>query len=124
MNLLCTILFNHSQTKIKLNTHSKADALVVHDAAEGAHVGVHGGPFSVAAVLSSLQQVLTAAVVWKLIEDPGAIFHLSRVDFVEVPVLRDVAQVLCAFVHLTAEVRTLVDTDDGRAGDLEDRDEG
>lgn len=78
--------------------------------AEGPHVGVHGCPLVEAAVLSSLQQVLTSAVVGKLVEDPGTLLHVGRVNLSEVPAVRQVVHILGALQHLTAEVGTLVDT--------------
>lgn len=80
------------------------------DAAKGPHIGVHGCPFCEAAVLPSLQQVLSSTIVWKLVEDPGAIRHLGRVNLAEMPVVRQVAQIISALQHLATEVRTLIDT--------------
>lgn len=99
----------------------KRDSLKVVDPAEGAHVGVHGGPLSEAAVLSSLQQVLTSAVVRKLEEDPGTVLHLGGVSLLEVPALRQVVQVFSALQHLTTEVRALVDTDPEHTRGLQDK---
>ena len=99
------------------------DSLKVVDPAEGAHVGVHGGPLGEAAVLSSLQQVLTSTVVRELKEDPGAVLHLDGVSLLEVPALRQVVQVFSALQHLTTEVRALVDTDPEHTRGLQHKDQ-
>lgn len=90
------------------------------DAAEGSHVGVHGCPLVETAVLSPLQQVLMTPVVGKLVEDPGAVLHLGRVNLSKVPAVEQVAHVFSAVQHLTAEVRALVDTNPERGRGLED----
>lgn len=93
------------------------------DAFQGPHIGVDGGPLCEAAVLSSLQQVLAPAVVGPLVEDPGAVLHLGRVDLAEGPVLGQVAHIFSEIQHLTTEVRTLVDTNPEHIRDLQDKDQ-
>lgn len=92
------------------------------DAAKGPHVGVHGCPLCEAAVLPSLQQVLSSTVVGKLIENPGTVLHLGRVNLAEVPVVRQVAQIISALQHLATEVRTLIDTNPEHTRSLQDKD--
>lgn len=94
------------------------------DAAEGPHVGVHGCPLIEAAVLSSLQQVLTSTVAGELVEDPGTVQHLGRMDLPEVPAVGQVVQILSAFQHLTAEVGTLVDAYPEHTRGLQYKDQG
>lgn len=97
--------------------------LKVGNLAERAHIGVWACPFCEAAVLSSFQQVLVSTVVGKLVEDPGTILHLGRVNLVEVPAVKQVAQIISALHHLTTEVRTLVDTNPKHTtGSLQDED--
>lgn len=90
---------------------------------EGPHIGVHGCPLSEAAVLSSLQQVLASAVVWKLVEDPGTILHVGGVNLAEVPAVGKVTQIFSVLQHLTTEVGTLVDTNPEHTRDLQDKDQ-
>lgn len=63
-------------------------------------------------------------VVGKFEEDPGAVLHLSGVNLVDVPVIRQVVQIIGALQHLAAEVRTLIDTNLIRTKSLQDRDGG
>lgn len=88
------------------------------DAAEGAHAGVHGRPLVEASVLSSLQQVLAAAVVGQLVENPGAVLHVGGVNLPQVPALEQAVDVFRALQHLTSEVRTLVHSDPEHVGGL------
>lgn len=60
--------------------------------------------------------------VRKLIEDPGTIQDLCRVNLVAMPVISQIAQILCALQHLAAEVRTLVHTNPEHTGNLRDED--
>lgn len=93
------------------------------DMAEGPHVGVHGCPFVEVAVLSSLKQVLTSTVVRELVEDPGAVLHLGRVNLPEVPAVGQVVHIISALQHLTAEVGLLIDTNPEHSGGLKDEDQ-
>ena len=79
------------------------------DVADGPHIGVHGCPLDKAAVLSLLQQVLASTVVGELVEDPGTVLHMGRVDLLELPLVEQVAHIFTELHHLTAEVKTLVD---------------
>lgn len=81
------------------------------DTAERPHIGTHCSPLIEAAVLSSFQEILASTIVGKLVEDPSAILHLGRVNLPVVPAVGQVVLIFSAVQHLTAEVRTLINTD-------------
>lgn len=60
--------------------------------------------------------------VGKLMEDPGAIQDLCRVNLMAMPVISQIPQILCALQHLAAEVRTLVHPNPEHTGSLRDKD--
>lgn len=101
----------------------KRDSLIARDVAERAHIGVDSCPLCEATVLSSFQQVLAPAVVGELIEDPGTLRHLGRVNLSETPAVGQVAQIFSALQHLTAKVRTLEHTNPGHTRRLQDREQ-
>lgn len=92
------------------------------DTAEGPHIGVHGSPLYEAAVLSLLQQVLASMVVGELVEDPGTVLHMGRVDILEGPAVGQVAHIFTELQHLTSEVKMLVDTNPERTRGLQNKD--
>lgn len=81
----------------------------LHNAAErldswGSCTPVDGLP-----VLLLVQQVLPATVVGQLIEDPGAIQHLTGVDLPHVELLHDGRAVFHGLIHLTIKIPFLKD---------------
>lgn len=81
----------------------------LHNAAErldswGSCTPVDGLP-----VLLLVQQVLPAAVVGQLIEDPGALQHLAGVDLPHVELLHDGRTVFRGLIHLTIKIPFLKD---------------
>lgn len=104
------------------NINQKRDNLKVENTAEGPHIGVHCCPLCEASILPSFQQVLSSTVVRKLVKDPSTILHPGRMNLVEVPVVRQVAQIISALQHLATEVRTLIHTNPKQARSLKKKD--
>lgn len=93
----------------KASQRLAASVSSLHNAAErldswGSCTPVDGLP-----VLLLVQQVLPAAVVGQLIEDPGALQHLTGVDLPHVELLHDGRAVFRGLVHLTIKIPFLKD---------------
>lgn len=82
---------------------------------------MHGIPVGEAAILASLQQVLTSPVVWMLIENPGSIQNITGMDLALTEAVIERGPVLTALHGLTLEVRPLIQTDTERASMLQKR---
>lgn len=80
---------------------------------------MEGTPLGVPPVLALLQQPLAPSVVGMLIEDPGALLHVGRVDVPVAPAVLQVRQVLTELHHLAAKVWSLVDANPVPVGGLE-----
>lgn len=80
---------------------------------------MEGTPLSVPPVLALLQQVLAPSVVGMLIEDPGTLLDVGRVDVPVTPAVLQVRQVLTELHHLAAKVWPLVDANPVPVGGLE-----
>lgn len=60
-------------------------------------------------VLLLVQEVLPATVVGQLVENPGALQHLTGVDLSHVELLHDGRAVFSGFIHLTSKIPFLKD---------------
>lgn len=97
----------------------RARDLEVHNASNGANRWLKSPPLRVPPVFALFQQVLAAPVVWMLIEGPGAILDVGRVDVAVAPAVLQVGHVFAELYHLAVEVRTFVNADPVPAGCLE-----
>lgn len=93
----------------KASQRLAASVSSLHNAAErldswGSCTPVDGLP-----VLLLVQQVLPASVVGQLIEDPGALQHLTGVDLPHVELLHDGRAVFRGLMHLTIKIPFLKD---------------
>ena len=93
----------------KASQRLAASVSSLHNAAErldswGSCTPVDGLP-----VLLLVQQVLPATVVGQLIEDPGALQHLTGVDLPHVELLHDGRAVFRGLIHLTIKIPFLKD---------------
>lgn len=89
--------------------------------AKRTHTRVYGVPLCVPTVLAPLQQVLAAAVVGMLVEDPGPIHHITGVDLTVMEAVMHRGTVVGKLHHLSLEVRTFVNPHAETAGSLEER---
>lgn len=69
----------------------------------------------VAPVVPWPQQVLPPPVVGQLIEDPGALQHIERVNLIEVEAVVERGAVLCDLYHLASVIFPLIKSDPVRA---------
>lgn len=72
-----------------------------HHTADGSNIWLHASPLSIAAVFTTLQQVLAPPVVGMLIEEPSTFEHLAGVDITDVPALVEDRHVVCHLHPLT-----------------------
>lgn len=77
---------------------------------DGAHPGAHASPVVVYPVLSRGQQVLAPPVVGVLIQKPGALHHIARVDVIVMEALVEVGAVVRQLRHLSSELGALKDS--------------
>lgn len=98
---------------------TESDRVLLHDTLDGTHGWLKGAPLGVSPVFALLQQVLAPPVVRILVEDPGALLDVGRVDVPVTPAVLQVGHVFTEFQHLAAEVWPLVDAHPVSGGGLE-----
>lgn len=79
----------------------------------------HSTPIAVSPVLARSQEILSASVIWVLIEQPVSIKHIAGMDVVVVKTVIQRWAVVSKLHHLTAKVRMLVDSHSVRSLMLE-----
>lgn len=77
-------------------------------------------PLRVSSVFALFQQVLAPPVARMLIEDPGAVLDVGRVDVAVAPAVLQVGHVFTKLYHLATEVWTFVNADPVPGGWLKD----
>ena len=93
----------------KASQRLAASVSSLHNAAERLDSWGSCTPVDRLPVLLLVQQVLPASVVGQLIEDPGALQHLTRVDLPHVELLHDGRAVFRGLMHLTIKIPFLKD---------------
>lgn len=103
---------------ILLLSRLRNDALIsveIYDSPQGAHFSIHSPPVMVAPVVPRPQQILPSPVAGQLIEDPGALQHIERVNLIEVEAVLKRGAVLSDLYHLASVIFPLIKSDPVRA---------
>lgn len=81
---------------------------IVHDAFDGSDSGTPATPLTEPLILSRPYQVHLAPVVWVLVEEPVAIFHVAGEDVINVEAIHDTGTVIHKVHHLTPKLDPLI----------------